>query len=269
MKNIKKIVLFLLCFYVVLGLIWVGKIYVSHLLNLSGLPVLGYHSVVSDEDKEKYHANNVYVMSVSDFDEQMHYLYTNQFQTLTMEQIHDFYLGKIALEGNAVALTFDDGFKNFNTVVKPILEKYNFHATAFVIGKKTTSKDSNNPSKLSYLKQKDLVNDQYVCYYSHSYNLHRKSDIPYRKLMETASLEYIQEDFNKNKGLVDDTYFAFPYGISSENAKIVLKQNNVTLAFGYNQNRNMDSNDNRYLLPRYLMFDKMPMAYFKWITHRN
>lgn len=266
MKNIKKIILFLLCFYLLLGIVWIGKIYVSHLLNIAGLPVLGYHSVVSDEDKEKYHENNVYVMSASDFDEQMQYLYTNQYQTLTMEQINDFYLGNSKIKEKAVALTFDDGFKNFNTIVKPILEKYNFHATAFVIGKKTTIKDSNDPSKLSYLKQEDLINDQYVHYYSHSYNLHRKSTIPYHKLIETAPLEYILEDFRKNKALVNDSYFAFPYGISSKNAKIALKENNVTLAFSYNQNRNMDSKDPQYLLPRYLMFDTMPMWYFTWIT---
>lgn len=268
MKNIKKIFLFLLCFYLLLGVVWMGKIYVSHLLNLNGLPVLGYHSVVSDEDKQKYHANNTYVMSSSAFQQQMQYLYDHQYKTLTMEQINDYYQGGV-LEGNCVALTFDDGFENFNTIVKPILQKYNFHATAFVIGKKTIIEDNNDPSKLDYLKQQDLVNDEYVSYYSHSYNLHRKSTIPYRKLMETASLETIEEDFIKNKELVSDTYFAFPYGVSSKNANIALQKNNVTLAFGYNQNRNMDTSDNRYLLPRYLMFDKMPMWYFSWITERK
>lgn len=269
MKNIKKIVLFLLCFYLVLGVIWLGKIYVVHLANLDGLPVLGYHSVVSDEEKEKYHKNNVYVMSISDFDEQMKYLYDYGYKTLTMDDINEYYLGNTNLVGNCVALTFDDGFKNFNTVVKPILQKYNFKATAFVIGHKTKIKDSKDPSKLTYLKQTDLINDQYVEYYSHSYDLHHKSSVPYRKLIETAPLSQIQEDFIKNKKIVSDRYFAFPYGISSDNATTALKDNHVTLAFGYNQNRNMDRSDTQYLLPRYLMFDKMPMWYFKWITERN
>lgn len=268
MKNLRKIFTFLLCFYLLLGVLWVGKIFVVHALNIHGLPVLGYHSVVSDEDKEKYYANNVYVMSISDFDKQMKYLYEHQYKTLTMSEINDYYLGNTDLVGNCIALTFDDGFKNFNTIIKPILEKYNFQATAFIIGYKTQIKDKPDPSKLKYLKIEDLKNDSYVEYFSHSYDLHHKSSIPYHKLIETASLEEIRNDFIKNKDIVSDEYFAFPYGITSDNANIVLKENKVKLAFGYNQNRNMDRDDNQYLLPRYLMFDQMPDWYFQWITKR-
>ncbi len=269
MKNIKKILLFLLCFILVIGLFFIGKIYLQHNAHLDGLPILGYHGVVSDEDKEKYYSRNVYVMSESYFDKQMKYLYDNNYQTLTMEQVNDFYHKKLDIKGNAVVLTFDDGLSNVNTIIKDILKKYNFHATAFVIGKKTTIKDSNDPRKYSYLKQNDLVNDQYISYYSHSYNLHRNSKTSNKKIIETSTLKYIQEDFKNNKDIVSDTYFAFPYGISSQNAEIVLKENNVKLAFSYNQFRNMDSDDNKYLLPRYLTFDRMPFWYFKWITERK
>lgn len=265
MKNIRKIIIAILTSYIVIGCIWIGKIYVVHQIHLDGLPVLGYHSVVSDEDKQKYHASNPYVMSESDFDEQMRYLYENDYQTLTMEDVYDYYIGKTELTKPSVVLTFDDGFLNFNTVIKPILEKYNFHATSFVIGKKLTKKNKTD-STLPYLRKKDLVNDAYVSYYSHSYDLHHFAKIPYHKLIETSSMEEIKQDFKNNEGLVDTTYFAYPYGVSSDNAMKVLESNDTKLAFSYNQNRNMDRNDNPYLLPRYQMFTYMPMWYFKWIV---
>ena len=161
------------------------------------------------------------------------------------------------LPKKAVALTFDDGYKSFNTIVKKVLQKYNFQATCFVIGYKTTI---DNPK---YLKKEDLINDENVQYYSHSYNFHHCQKA--LKMIETLSKEQINDDFNQNKNIVSSKYFAFPYGVASEESFSVLKQQNVSLAFGYNQNRNMTRKDNQYLLPRYSMFANMPFIYFKWI----
>ena len=74
----------------------------------------------------------------------------------------------------------------------------------------------------------------------------------------------IKKDFEKNKGLVSTDYFAFPYGVSCQNAQDYLKSSSVKLAFSYNQNRHMTCNDKQYLLPRYLMFSNMPFPLFKW-----
>mgnify|MGYP006869306134 CR=1 FL=1 len=78
--------------------------------------------------------------------------------------------------------------------------------------------------------------------------------------------DFVKEpkDFEKNKGLVSTDYFAFPYGVSCQNAQDYLKSSSVKLAFSYNQNRHMTCNDKQYLLPRYLMFSNMPFPLFKW-----
>ena len=147
---------------------------------------------------------------------------------------------------------------NFNTIVKPIIKKYNLQATNFVIGYKTKT---NNPL---YLQTNDLKNDQYVEYYSHSYDMHHIGHLPYKKKIETMTTNEIKKDFEKNKGLVSTDYFAFPYGVSCQNAQDYLKSSSVKLAFSYNQNRHMTCNDKQYLLPRYLMFSNMPFPLFKW-----
>ena len=78
--------------------------------------------------------------------------------------------------------------------------------------------------------------------------------------------DFVKEpkDFEKNKGLVSIDYFAFPYGVSCQNAQDYLKSSSVKLAFSYNQNRHMTRHDKQYLLPRYLMFSNMPFFLFKW-----
>lgn len=263
MKTIKRMLIFILCAYLVIALVWIGKDIALHYMNINGLPILGYHGVINDEDKKTYFNNYTYYMAESDFDKQMAYLAQNNYQTLTMDQINDFYHGNYKLPKKAVALTFDDGLLNFKTVVKPILEKYNLKATCFVIGYKTTIKNNQAPDKHQYLRKSDLINDDHVEFYSHSYNLHHKNK--YTKKITTLNKDQINKDFNLNKKIVSAKYFAFPYGTTSQDAMTVLKEQNVSLAFGYNQNRNMTSYDDRFLLPRYLMFSEMPMFYFKWI----
>ena len=131
-------------------------------------------------------------------------------------------------------------------------------ATNFVIGYKTKT------NNLLYLQTNDLKNDQYVEYYSHSFDMHHFGHLPYKKKIETMTTNEIKRDFEKNKGLVSTDYFAFPYGVSCQNAQDYLKSSSVKLAFSYNQNRHMTRNDKQYLLPRYLMFSNMPFPLFKW-----
>lgn len=258
MKNICKIILCIFICYLLIGIGWMSKDYIVHQMCKDGIPILGYHGIVSNQEKQEKYSHNQYFMSESEFEKQMKYLYENNYQCLTMQNVNDYYHGKIDVDEKSVCLTFDDGYKNFNTVVKPILQKYHLKATCFVIGYKTTL------HKPLYLEKEDLQNDEYVEYYSHSYNLHHIAHLPRQKLIETLSVEEIADDFEANKDIVSSDYFAFPYGVSCKNAETYLKSSSVKLAFGYNQNRTMTTKDNQYLLPRYLVFSNIPMFIFEW-----
>lgn len=136
-KMKKKILMIILAAFIALAMM--GTI--RYFRYKDGLPILGYHHVVSDEEKQMYYKNNVYVMAVSDFEKQMKYLYENQFDTLTMDEVDEYYQGKKTLKKNSVVITFDDGMKSFHTLVKPILKKYHLQATCFVIAHKTQLKN--------------------------------------------------------------------------------------------------------------------------------
>lgn len=223
-----------------------------------GLCVLGYHGVVSDEEKETIYKDDVYTLAISDFERQIEYLYDHGYKTYTMDEVYQYMMGDKELDEKAVVLTFDDGYKNFNEYVVPVMEKYNMHATCFVIGKHLYD------DKQKFLKEDDLISNTYASYYSHSYDLHRKSKNGFdRKIIEDLSFEEIDKDFKK-KG-ADFSYFAFPYGRSVEGIENILKDNRVKLAFSYNQFRHMNRDDNIYYLPRYMIVDMMPDVYFRWV----
>lgn len=255
MKNsIKNILLLLLSILIVISFSGIVR---WHKYK-DGLSVLGYHHIVSDEEKQTYYANNIYVMSVTRFEEQLKYLKEHGYETLSMEEVKQYYEGKRTLSRNSVVLTFDDGIDSFNTYVKPLMEKYDMKATCFVIGNKTEKKQKKQLGKYSYLKKNDLVNDEHVEYYSHTYNLHHKAGL-LKKQMEVESYDFIKEDFEKNETIVSDAYFAYPFGRASEASERILKERDVKLGFGYGQNRKMTREDNRYLLPRFIMYDFLPL----------
>ena len=246
LKKYKKILIICIC---------ISLLFVFYFRQHSGLCVIGYHAVVTNEEKENEYKDNPYYMSVTQFDKQMKYLYDHNYVSYTMKDVEDYINGK-ALEKHAICITFDDGYKNFNTVVKPILEKYHLKATCFVIGDKLSK------SHKKSLNYKDLINDDTVEYYSHSYALHYKENNTYK--LQTVSLEEIDEDFKKNP--VDNTYFAYPYGKDRNDIDEVLKNNNVHLAFTYNNFRNIKRSDNIYHLPRYMIVSPMPLFYFKYVV---
>ncbi len=255
-KTVKTISLILCGSIIFLFLI---KIIIPHYATRDGLCVLAYHGVVSDEEKLNEYKDDIYTLSVSQFEKQMKYLYDNNFTAYSMDEVYSYMNGELEISPKAVVLTFDDGYKNFNDVVKPILEKYDFIGTCFVIGKHLTD------DKEKFLKLEDIVNTENVEYYSHSHNLHRKSKEGInRKIIEELTTEELLADFNTN--LIDDTYFAFPYGRTTDGIDKVLNEAGVKLAFDYNHLRHATPNDNIYALPRYMIIDFTPFAYFKWIA---
>ena len=248
----KKLMLIFLVLVMVVGVIFFNN------KRTDGLCVLGYHGVVSDEEKKTLYKDDVYTLAISDFERHMKYLYDHGYKTYTMDEVYQYMMGDKELDEKAVVLTFDDGYKNFNEYVVPVTEKYNMHATCFVIGKHMYD------DKEKFLKEEDMINSPYASYYSHSYNLHRKSKNGFdRKIIEDLSLEEIDKDF-KTKG-ADASYFAFPYGRSVEGIENILKDNHVKLAFSYNQFRHMNRKDNIYYLPRYMIVDMMPDIYLRWV----
>ena len=95
------------------------------------VPILMYHSV-SENGAEKYHPYYGTVTSSAAFARQMRFLHENGYRAVGLSEAVRF-LASGGSEGpKPVAITFDDGFRDFYTEAFPVLKRYGFSATMYL-----------------------------------------------------------------------------------------------------------------------------------------
>ncbi|MBP2633645.1 MAG: polysaccharide deacetylase [Firmicutes bacterium] len=91
-----------------------------------GIPVLNYHQI-NNED------HNPLTLSSSEFEAQIKYLADQGYTTITPAQLADYVQYGKELPSKPILITFDDGYKDNYREAYPILQKYHFTATIFLI----------------------------------------------------------------------------------------------------------------------------------------
>jgi peptidoglycan/xylan/chitin deacetylase (PgdA/CDA1 family) len=92
------------------------------------VPILLYHQIGYSQIKD-----NQYYVSPEEFEKQMSLLYAWGYRTITVQQLAIAILNGAELPVKPVVLTFDDGNDNAYTRVLPILQKYGFTGTAYIV----------------------------------------------------------------------------------------------------------------------------------------
>lgn len=102
-------------------------------VNPQYVPILVYHSfgpqVLKKEDKMQLH----YLVTTGAFDSQMKYLADNHYTPITFNAYVDYLKNGTPIPNKSVVLTFDDGWKSQYQYALPILQKYHFTGTFFII----------------------------------------------------------------------------------------------------------------------------------------
>jgi peptidoglycan/xylan/chitin deacetylase (PgdA/CDA1 family) len=228
------------------------------------IPVLMYHHLLMEEDIDNYNwSKNSSVLSVEAFKKQMDYLYENGFYTATLDELNAFMDGKITLPEKTVVITFDDGYLSNALYAYPIMKKYNFRGTIFMLGYRVDSpQEPFDPSSTQSLSIGETYKYRDVfSYESHTYNLH-DLDKDNKALILSKNEKTILDDLTKNKELLNAKYFAYPYGKYDENTIEYLKSTGYEIAFtiktGY-----VTKSLNKYELPRFRISpQKMPFSRF-------
>lgn len=230
------------------------------------IPIIGYHNLAKDEDKQKYWRFDPWTASLSSFETQMKYLHDHGYQTISLDDLYAWKHRKKQFSNKTVVITFDDSYYSTPLLAEPILEKYGFQASTFVIGFSIPDKSKPyDASKKQHIPITQLLNTKTMKYYSHFYHLHRKINGEYA--INTYSVKALQEDIQTAGKAVSTDYFAYPFGKYNKNALTALKSEAVKMAFSYNQFRSMKRNDSVYELPRYSVNAYTPMFVFQYMIN--
>jgi len=91
--------------------------------------ILMYHRILPHEERARDKSPNAnLIVSLRRFEEQMRFL-SNNYKLISMDEIPEYL---ISGKDFAVAITFDDGYKDNLTFALPILKKYNVPATIYL-----------------------------------------------------------------------------------------------------------------------------------------
>ena len=101
--------------------------------------------------------NNKSIIILEDFEANMKYLHDEGYSTITLEQLEQYVKGQIPLPQKSIVITFDDGYQNNYTLAYPVLKKYNFHASLFVIGSKIQDQPpAFDPAKKTFISKQEM-----------------------------------------------------------------------------------------------------------------
>lgn len=96
------------------------------------VPILMYHYVEYVQDKGDTIRQSLDVTPYT-FEQEVKTLIAAGYTFMTNAEVADALSGKITLPAKPIALTFDDGYRDFYTDAYPILKKYHVKATEYII----------------------------------------------------------------------------------------------------------------------------------------
>lgn len=96
---------------------------------MTPIPILMYHSI----DIQRAGPYRRWVVSPERFHQHMAVLAAGRYRPLTMRAVADCLLGLHPLPKRSVAITFDDGLRDFASGAVPVLEYFGYASTLFVV----------------------------------------------------------------------------------------------------------------------------------------
>jgi peptidoglycan/xylan/chitin deacetylase (PgdA/CDA1 family) len=199
----------------------------------NGIPVLMYHGVVDSVND----AINPIHISRKAFEEQMTWLFENNYRAITISDMLNLFEKK-QTSPNSVVLTFDDGYQSMLYNATPILKKFNFSATLFLItgavGEKNYAElntaQSSFPEDDGPLDWNQLKSMQASCWdiQAHSQNHYIHNMISYESMEKEMKCSKKTIENNLNKKV---QFYCYPCGSYNTDCLKLLKTLGYKAAF--------------------------------------
>ena len=237
--------------------------------DVSSIPVFTYHHFMSDKEKYLYAPLDKYVMSTSAFEEQLVYLKNNGYSSVTLDDFYLWYIGKKILNKKNFVLTIDDGNISSYIYAIPLIEKYGFNATIFVItGRVKNEEKIWEPDKLKFFSDKIIEdirnNHKSISLASHMHYLH--SQINGSCAVASKSEDDIYEDIRISKEFIKSDYLAYPFGCHTDASSKAMKRAGFKMGFEFNDDKRATRKDDIYAIKRININTNVSMDKFKkWL----
>jgi len=179
------------------------------------IPILMYHYVEYVKDRRDRIRQSLDIEPII-FEAQIKTLVDDKFTFLTMAEVGEILNGKKVLPKKPVALTFDDGYRDFFTDAYPVLKKYHVKGTAYVV-----PGFFDQPNYMLTSQIKILAKDQNIELGAHTmHHVYLKDMSAIFAEREILQSKYRLEDLI-HKPVVS---FAYPYGaIDNQAIELVRK----------------------------------------------
>ena len=225
------------------------KVIKRPIVHRDGVAVLNYHFFYQGKS-----SCGINCISIDKFEEQLKYLKENNYKTLTIDEFRKWMYGEINVPEKSVLLTIDDGAqgtgKHNGNLLIPMLEKYEMHATLFLI----TGWWTISNYKSSYLDVE-----------SHTFNMHSENQcqgVARGAKMLCSSYEEVLNDLKKSIEVTGSTNaFCFPFYVYNESTINAVKEAGFKLAF-VGGNYKATRSSNKYLIPRFHVYGDITMDEF-------
>ncbi len=186
------------------------------------------------------------------FENQLKTFINNGYQFVTLSDISDYLNGKKAIPKHVVALTFDDGYRDFYTYVFPILKKYHAKATAYIVPGFINKQNNLTSFQLQQIVDSGLVEigDHTIDHTSLTSMSH--NDAWYEIYQSKIELE--------NTYNINIESFSYPYGSFNSSIINLVQQAGFKTAVSTRPGNIVDPKDRYYLFrihPGYLSGDRL------------
>ena len=214
------------------------------------IPVVNYHFFYDSRIGEG--CNESICLDAVKFEEQLKWLKDNNYKTLTINEFADWKDGYIELPEHSVLLTIDDGAmgtgKHNGNKLIPLLEKYQQHATLFLITGWWALDNYKSP---------------YLDVQSHTHNLHYEAQCADgRGRVACSDYKTVKADLEQSIGVLHDTTsFCFPFYSYDRESLQALRELGFRVAFIGGNTRAKRSQDN-LLVTRYPIMNDITLQQF-------
>jgi len=239
---------------------------ISQIGIMTNISILMYHQVGVFDRPAAHRSTYCHIRR---FKAQMAYLKYLNYRVISADEAVAVVQGKQKLDGHAVVLTFDDGYADFLDTVWPILKRYRFPATVFMVsalaGKPSSwfEADGRETPPLLNVEQLRQLRRAGITIGAHTLSHPRLSRIP----REQMTQEIVESRRQLTEMLEEDIpYFCYPYGDYDAAVVDAVKDAGFQAAFSCIRGAAVPGDD-RFLLPRKAISYGDSLAGFWWKLH--